>query len=68
MLESTLEDNEEMNIYIVRWIIMLSYNANENADNMIRGYDEWWDNSQPSLSKGNENYLPKRVLNIKRQV
>ena len=37
MLESTLEDKEEMNIPVMRWVIMLIYDANENSDNMIRG-------------------------------
>ena len=31
---------------------MLNCDANENCDNMIRGYDEWRDKSQPSLNKG----------------
>lgn len=37
MLESTLKDKEEMNIHVMRWVIMLIYYANENGDNMIRG-------------------------------
>ena len=52
MLESTLKDKEEINNHVMRWAIMLIYDANENGDNMIRDYDEWWEKSQPSLSKG----------------
>ena len=36
MLESTLEDKEEMNNHVPRWVIMLIYDANENGENMIR--------------------------------
>ena len=36
MLESTLKDKEEKNIHVMRWAIMLIYDANENGDNMIR--------------------------------
>lgn len=32
---------------------MLNYDANDNGDKIIRGYDQWWDNSKPWLSKGN---------------
>ena len=51
-IESTLKDKEEMNIHVMRWVIMLIYDDNENGDKNIRGLDEWWDKSQPSLSKG----------------
>ena len=51
MLESTLKDKEEMNIHVMRWVIMLIYDDNENGDKNIRGLDEWWDKSQPILSK-----------------
>ena len=37
MLESTLEDKQEMNIHVMRWVIMLIYDTNESGDNMIRG-------------------------------
>ena len=37
MLNSTLEDKDEMNIHVMRWVIILIYNAKENGDNMIRG-------------------------------
>ena len=37
MLESTLKDKEEMNIHVMRWVIMFIYDANENGDNIIRG-------------------------------
>ena len=65
MLESKLEDKEEMNIHVMRWIIMLIHDYHENDDKMIRSLDEWWDKSQPSLCKGHYKYSPNRVLNIK---
>ena len=37
MIETTLKDKEEMNIHVIRWVIMLYYDANENSDNMIKG-------------------------------
>ena len=37
MLESTLVDKEEMNIHVMRSVIILIDDANENGDNMIRG-------------------------------
>ena len=39
MLESSLEDKEEMNIHVKGWVIMKSKCANVNdcGDNMIRG-------------------------------
>ena len=33
MLKSTLEDKEEMNIHVMKWVIMLIYDANENDEN-----------------------------------
>ena len=40
MLESILEDNEEMNIHVKGWVTMKSKcdNVNECGDYMIRGY------------------------------
>ena len=52
MLESILEDKEEMYIHVMRWVNMSIYDSNKNGDNMISGKDEWWNKSQPSLSKG----------------
>ena len=37
MLESTLEEKEEMKIHVMRLVIMLIYDANEIGDNIIRG-------------------------------
>ena len=36
MFESTLKDKEEMNIHLMRWVIMLIYDANENGQR-----DKW---------------------------
>ena len=36
MLESTLNDKDKMNIHVIRWVIKLIDDANENGDNIIR--------------------------------
>ena len=68
MLESTLEDKEEMNIHVMRWVIMLTYDANYNSDSMTRGLCDRRETSQMSLSKCYQNVLTYKNVNLMKRL
>ena len=59
MLESTLDDKEEMNIHVKGWVIIKSKcaNVNDRGENIIRGLCERWKKYQMSLTKCYQNVL-----------
>ena len=70
MLETTLEDKEEMNIHVKGWVIMKIKcdNVNECGDNMIRGQCERWEQSQMSPSKCYQNVLTYESVKIMKRL